>query len=89
MTNLSVTVPEHNVIKVTCNEPKTLNGPAVKYIACLNDCSGTLNGINENCNFEFRDLSYSTTYTVKVCIILIFGFRILFHLCYFFKWYNS
>ncbi|XP_045906757.1 receptor-type tyrosine-protein phosphatase C-like [Micropterus dolomieu] len=69
VTNLVVTVPEHNVIKVTCNEPKTLNGPAVKYIACLDDCSGTLKEIDKNCNFEFRDLSYSTTYTLKVTAV--------------------
>ncbi|XP_038571367.1 receptor-type tyrosine-protein phosphatase C isoform X3 [Micropterus salmoides] len=69
VTNLSVTVPEHNVIKVTCNKPNTLNGPAVEYIACLNDCSGTLKERKENCNFEFRDLSYSTTYTVKVTAV--------------------
>ncbi|XP_045905518.1 receptor-type tyrosine-protein phosphatase C isoform X4 [Micropterus dolomieu] len=69
VTNLVVTVPEHNVIKVTCNKPNTLNGPAVEYIACLNDCSGTLKERNENCNFEFRDLSYSTTYTLKVTAV--------------------
>ncbi|XP_051231657.1 receptor-type tyrosine-protein phosphatase C-like [Dicentrarchus labrax] len=69
VTNLKVDLVEHNVIKVTCHRVKDLNGPEEKYIACLNDCHDkNLKQEKNKCEFEFKDLSYLTTYKVKVTI---------------------
>ncbi|XP_047442133.1 receptor-type tyrosine-protein phosphatase C-like [Mugil cephalus] len=68
---LSVSQPENNVIIVTCKYFGPFNGPERKYRARLND--GDLFE-KDKCEFEFRDLSYSTNYEVKVSIILLFGF---------------
>ncbi|XP_051231656.1 receptor-type tyrosine-protein phosphatase C-like [Dicentrarchus labrax] len=69
VTNLRVDLVEHNVIKVTCQRVKDLNGPEEKYIACLNDCHDkNLKQEKNKCEFEFKDLSYLTTYKVKVTV---------------------
>lgn len=69
---VTLTLPEHNVISVTCADVKCFNGPHPKYIARIYD-GNILKGEKETasgnkCSFEFRDLSYSTTYRVEVCI---------------------
>ncbi|XP_041790791.1 receptor-type tyrosine-protein phosphatase C isoform X2 [Chelmon rostratus] len=67
---VTLTLPEHNVISVTCADVKCFNGPHPKYIARIYD-GNILKGEKETasgnkCSFEFRDLSYSTTYRVEV-----------------------
>ncbi|XP_051231654.1 receptor-type tyrosine-protein phosphatase C-like [Dicentrarchus labrax] len=67
VTNLKVDLVEHNVIKVTCHTVNNFNGPKKIYIACLNDCHDkNLKQEKNKCEFEFKDLSYLTTYKVKV-----------------------
>ncbi|XP_044054304.1 receptor-type tyrosine-protein phosphatase C-like [Siniperca chuatsi] len=68
VTNLKVTVPEHNVIRVTCDGPKHSNGPNKTFIARLHGGSAPRELKYEKCNFEFKDLSYSTKYEVKVTV---------------------
>ncbi|XP_028259745.1 receptor-type tyrosine-protein phosphatase C-like [Parambassis ranga] len=64
ITKVTVTVPEHNVIRVSCEHPRDgFHGPHQKYFIRLND--GVKTPLDK-CEFEFRDVSYSTTYTVKV-----------------------
>uniref|UniRef100_A0A8C3AVG1 Receptor-type tyrosine-protein phosphatase C n=1 Tax=Cyclopterus lumpus TaxID=8103 RepID=A0A8C3AVG1_CYCLU len=65
ITSLAVNVPEHNVIKVTCAYRKSSFGPEKKFVAYLN---GVKMFDKEKCDFEFKDLSYSTNYAVEVCI---------------------
>ncbi|XP_028259048.1 receptor-type tyrosine-protein phosphatase C isoform X2 [Parambassis ranga] len=63
ITKVTVTVPEHNVIHVSCEHSRDgFHGPEQKYIIRLNGDKKKL----DKCEHEFRDLSYSTTYTVKV-----------------------
>ncbi|XP_071342220.1 receptor-type tyrosine-protein phosphatase C isoform X2 [Trachinotus anak] len=59
--------PEHNVITVSCFHSGEFNGPEGKYRARLR-VGGDIVKQHENkvCKFEFKDLSYSTTYTVEV-----------------------
>ncbi|XP_034561340.1 receptor-type tyrosine-protein phosphatase C-like [Notolabrus celidotus] len=65
--SLSVTVQEHNVIKVTCEHSGIFNGPGEKYIAHLRHGGTTVKHVDDTkCKFEFRDLSYSTTYRLEV-----------------------
>uniref|UniRef100_A0A3Q3K9D1 Receptor-type tyrosine-protein phosphatase C n=1 Tax=Monopterus albus TaxID=43700 RepID=A0A3Q3K9D1_MONAL len=75
---LTVTVAQHNMIRVTCEyNYKRVYGPQKKYIARLfyrGDDAKLLEYTNGDCNFEFKDLSYSTSYTVQVCVILPFTF---------------
>ena len=66
------------MIKAYCGHYEgRLNGPDTKFIARLYTSDEPLKLLKEetekSCDFEFRDLSYSTTYTVEVCIIQIFG----------------
>uniref|UniRef100_A0A7N8X831 Receptor-type tyrosine-protein phosphatase C n=1 Tax=Mastacembelus armatus TaxID=205130 RepID=A0A7N8X831_9TELE len=81
ITKLNVNVSEHNVIKVTCDRAKNLNGPEERYIIRLRYAGGTDVVASQNgpkCNTEFKDLSYLTKYTVEVCIIFfhsIFSFN--------------
>lgn len=74
---LSLTTPENNEIKVTCGPPKKLNGPHKTYRARLYPSGYPQDFLEpkpkKNCDFVFKDLSYSTTYTVEVCIIHVFG----------------
>uniref|UniRef100_A0A3B4WEX0 Receptor-type tyrosine-protein phosphatase C n=1 Tax=Seriola lalandi dorsalis TaxID=1841481 RepID=A0A3B4WEX0_SERLL len=65
----SGTQPEHNVIIVHCMYSGKLNGleGKQKYRAELHHGGVIVKEIKEKeCKFEFRDLSYSTTYIVKV-----------------------
>ncbi|XP_067368925.1 receptor-type tyrosine-protein phosphatase C-like isoform X4 [Channa argus] len=69
VTKLTVNVPENNVIKVKCNQHHSsfrFNGPKKMYIARLRYGRETLRDNNTKCDFEFRDLSYSTTYHLDV-----------------------
>uniref|UniRef100_A0A7N8WN01 Receptor-type tyrosine-protein phosphatase C n=1 Tax=Mastacembelus armatus TaxID=205130 RepID=A0A7N8WN01_9TELE len=69
ITKLNVNVSEHNVIKVTCDRAKNLNGPEERYIIRLRYAGGTDVVASQNgpkCNTEFKDLSYLTKYTVEV-----------------------
>ncbi|XP_047442879.1 receptor-type tyrosine-protein phosphatase C-like [Mugil cephalus] len=64
--DMSVIQPENNVIIVTCKYSGRFNGPKRKYIARLS------NGVTlekDKCEFEFRELSYSTSYEVKVTVL--------------------
>lgn len=91
---LKVVQPEHNVILVTCDGIPDFKGPKREYIARLYETSHPEKMLreepNKKCDFQFKDLSYSTRYNVKVCLILFFVTR-LFQLysSYFFRCYNS
>ncbi|XP_075944372.1 receptor-type tyrosine-protein phosphatase C isoform X2 [Anarhichas minor] len=64
ITQLKVGVPEHNVITVTCAIVKPWNGPKKEQVF-----KAHLDGdwvSNKKCEFEFKNLYYSTRYTVKV-----------------------
>ena len=69
---------ENNVIAVDCGYyGQRFNGPEGKFIARLyvsDDPPKLLKEeTNEHCHFEFKALSYSTTYRVEVCKIHTFG----------------
>ncbi|XP_023261814.1 receptor-type tyrosine-protein phosphatase C-like [Seriola lalandi dorsalis] len=67
--DLKTSQPEHNVIIVNCIHSGKFNGPTDKqrYRAELHHGGVIVKEIKEKeCKFEFRDLSYSTTYIVKV-----------------------
>ncbi|XP_018526213.1 receptor-type tyrosine-protein phosphatase C isoform X2 [Lates calcarifer] len=69
VTNLKVTVPEHNVIHVKCDHSKNSKGPENKCRVRLITGGVIVDKTDTpNSNLEFRDLSYSTTYTVKVTV---------------------
>ncbi|KAK0148404.1 Receptor-type tyrosine-protein phosphatase C [Merluccius polli] len=63
--NLSINVAftEHNAFHVTCTEKGSWNGPTEHYIFNL---MGHKSGKNKTCDFEFKDLSYSTDYNLSV-----------------------
>ncbi|XP_030582509.1 receptor-type tyrosine-protein phosphatase C-like isoform X1 [Archocentrus centrarchus] len=65
--DLTLTVQDHNTIRVTWVKPQTLNGPEVKYRVHLYK-AGDKPQEKETweTNYVFTDLSYSTTYNVKV-----------------------
>ncbi|XP_072294215.1 receptor-type tyrosine-protein phosphatase C [Eucyclogobius newberryi] len=66
--SLVATLKEHNAFNVTCNELKTFKGPRGRYSAILK-LDGKQVGEeqrSEKCQFEFRDLKYSTTYELDV-----------------------
>ena len=76
VSSLSLSTPENNEIKVTCGHPTNLRGPDMKFRARLyagGYPQGPLKEVEKKCEFEFKDLSYLTTYRVEVCIIHIFG----------------
>ncbi|XP_059197945.1 receptor-type tyrosine-protein phosphatase C isoform X2 [Centropristis striata] len=67
ISSVSVMIPEHNVVKVTCTYPKRFNGPEKLYVAKLfYDRVLQKELTNPKCVFEFKDLSYSTEYVVEV-----------------------
>ncbi|XP_040896345.1 zinc finger BED domain-containing protein 5 [Toxotes jaculatrix] len=67
VSDLNATVLENNVIKVTCGHSERFHGPQNIYRAQLHYGSDTLiYKENTECEFEFKDLSYSTSYTVEV-----------------------
>ncbi|XP_018551020.2 receptor-type tyrosine-protein phosphatase C isoform X21 [Lates calcarifer] len=58
---------DHDVIHVSCTHSRNFQGPKKIYRGRLLYGDKTVHEINKTiCEFEFRDLSYSTTYTVKV-----------------------
>ena len=85
--NVVVSHPEHNVIKVTCDyKNKKVYGPKKEFIARLYNNNGTVKtqGLkSKKCEFEFSELSYSTTYTLEVCVTIFF-FQL--NTSYFFKY---
>ncbi|XP_044217612.1 receptor-type tyrosine-protein phosphatase C-like [Thunnus albacares] len=62
-----ISVPEHNVIKVTCPHVNNFRGPEKLYNATLSydDVIQKMES-QDQCNFIFKDLSYLTTYDVEV-----------------------
>ncbi|XP_040039851.2 receptor-type tyrosine-protein phosphatase C isoform X2 [Gasterosteus aculeatus] len=67
VTSLHVKRTDNNQISVTCNSEKHSNGLLKKYIATLSNDGAETKTLNSNeCKFEFKDLSYSTKYTVEV-----------------------
>lgn len=80
--SFSVTVPvkpldvatrllENNKIHVNCKSSKIFHGPKEKFRAyCYKSGMPISQPFKEqdDCNFEFADLSYLTSYTVQVCI---------------------
>ncbi|XP_073332197.1 receptor-type tyrosine-protein phosphatase C [Pagrus major] len=67
VTSLSLSIPENNEIKVICVPGGSFNGPHRKYRARLYPGGDSKEPLERNkCDFEFKDLSYFTTYTVKV-----------------------
>lgn len=60
-----VEYPSNNEIKVSCTGPKDFYGPKKEYIAELHGIANSKK-TQTKCDFEFKDLSYSTTYIVKV-----------------------
>ncbi|XP_043986456.1 receptor-type tyrosine-protein phosphatase C isoform X3 [Gambusia affinis] len=64
--NVVVTVPENNKINVTCSlDYMDFNGPDKIYRAQLHGVPDSRKD-SKKCQFQFVDLSYSTTYTVEV-----------------------
>ncbi|XP_059196355.1 receptor-type tyrosine-protein phosphatase C-like [Centropristis striata] len=67
ISSVSVMNPEHNVIRVTCTHSGRFNGPKKLYVAKLfHDRVLQKELTNSKCNFEFKDLSYSTEYDLEV-----------------------
>ncbi|XP_068599267.1 receptor-type tyrosine-protein phosphatase C [Brachionichthys hirsutus] len=65
--DLKVTYLSHNAIKAVCTPIKNFNGPPESYIARLFYGDEEIDSKKDkSCHFEFKDLSYSTSYTVKV-----------------------
>ncbi|KAK2908064.1 receptor-type tyrosine-protein phosphatase C-like isoform X1 [Channa argus] len=70
ITKVTVMFPEHNVMTVNCQDHHSsfrFNGPDKIYIVRLRYGSESAVEIRKpTCDFEFKDLSYSTTYKVEV-----------------------
>ncbi|XP_070687977.1 receptor-type tyrosine-protein phosphatase C isoform X2 [Pempheris klunzingeri] len=66
VTKTTVKVPEHNMIHVECVHSKVFHGPRKEYIARLRYGSEKRELKSDMCKFEFKDLSYSTTYELKL-----------------------
>ncbi|XP_062251206.1 receptor-type tyrosine-protein phosphatase C isoform X2 [Platichthys flesus] len=67
--NLQLEVKDHNTISITCTTPRNFNGPEGKFKAQLVYGSSIVEKIFAKCEFEFKDLKYSTSYTVKVTAV--------------------
>lgn len=83
VTSLDVKPIDNNQISVTCRHGVYSNGPekTLKYTATLFNGGAKPKTLNSTeCEFLFKDLSYSTNYSVEVCIILIVGFTRLLYL---------
>ncbi|XP_068563645.1 receptor-type tyrosine-protein phosphatase C isoform X2 [Cebidichthys violaceus] len=66
ITSLTVEVADHNVIRVSCAYKNSWNGPDRNYNASL---LGVMKIDYKNkCEFEFKDLSYSTEYKLEVTV---------------------
>uniref|UniRef100_A0A8C7YC69 Receptor-type tyrosine-protein phosphatase C n=1 Tax=Oryzias sinensis TaxID=183150 RepID=A0A8C7YC69_9TELE len=61
---LVLAVKENNIIEVKCDAGEHWHGPQKKFKARLS--SGENKPPSPTCTFTFKDLSYSTTYTVEV-----------------------
>ncbi|CAB1454871.1 unnamed protein product [Pleuronectes platessa] len=59
-------VKDHNTISMECRPGKSSNGPWRKFRAQLVYGSSIVETNLTKCKFEFKDLKYLTTYTVKV-----------------------
>ncbi|GLD49819.1 receptor-type tyrosine-protein phosphatase C [Lates japonicus] len=67
ISKLSQKTSDHDVIHVSCIHSGKFQGPEKIYRGRLLYGGKTVRESSETkCDFEFRDLSYSTTYTVKV-----------------------
>lgn len=71
--NVKATLVGNNGIKVKCDKPKDFQfyGSAHKVKAYLVKGGSRIEDEKkekENCDFEFEDLDYLTSYTVEVCI---------------------
>ncbi|CAJ1060921.1 receptor-type tyrosine-protein phosphatase C [Xyrichtys novacula] len=66
ISSMVVTVPENNVINVSCEHSEKFNGPKKIFKASLKNGDTVITQENRKCKFEFRDLSYSTTYRLQV-----------------------
>lgn len=72
VSKVSPTLSEHNAIRVTCRHIGNFHGPEEEYIAEL--YQGNMlkdNKTHKGCHFDFKDLSYSTAYSVKVGMMLM------------------
>ncbi|KAL6108200.1 ptprc [Pungitius sinensis] len=68
VTSLKVETQDNNVISVTCGHGK-LNGNLKHFAATLfNGGAEHKKLLERKCKFEFKDLSYSTKYTVEVIV---------------------
>ncbi|XP_053285749.1 receptor-type tyrosine-protein phosphatase C isoform X4 [Pleuronectes platessa] len=63
---LILVVKDHNTISMECRPGKSSNGPWRKFRAQVVYGSSIVETNLTNCKFEFKDLKYLTTYTVKV-----------------------
>ncbi|XP_035863123.1 receptor-type tyrosine-protein phosphatase C isoform X2 [Sander lucioperca] len=65
---LLVAVPENNVIRVTCGHSNRFNGPQKIFSAILLYAGVIQKNLTKEkeCDFEFKDLSYSTEYKLEV-----------------------
>ncbi|CAJ1060920.1 receptor-type tyrosine-protein phosphatase C-like [Xyrichtys novacula] len=67
ISSMVVTVPENNVIKVSCKHHGDFKGPDRIFKASLKNGATVVKTFEKkDCKFEFRDLSYSTTYGLQV-----------------------
>ncbi|XP_062308595.1 receptor-type tyrosine-protein phosphatase C isoform X2 [Osmerus eperlanus] len=66
--NLQPTLQENNYYIIKCDdlEKDKWNGESITYIAFLNDGQERKERKNSICKFHFKDLRYSTTYTLTV-----------------------
>ncbi|XP_053288563.1 receptor-type tyrosine-protein phosphatase C isoform X3 [Pleuronectes platessa] len=67
--NLKLEVKDHNTIIVTCNHSQIFNGPERIFKAQLHYGGSSVERNDETCEFEFKNLKYSTNYTVKVTAV--------------------
>ncbi|KAK9519535.1 hypothetical protein VZT92_022260 [Zoarces viviparus] len=64
ITLLKAKAVDHNVIQVTCGYEQPLNGPVGNQVFMAHLHADWVS--KNKCEFEFKDLSYSTQYTVEV-----------------------
>ncbi|XP_060933938.1 receptor-type tyrosine-protein phosphatase C-like isoform X2 [Limanda limanda] len=69
VTSLTPMVKDHNTITVECHHSKLFYGPYGKFKAQLHYGGSFVEIKHEKCKFEFKDLKYSTNYTVKVIAV--------------------
>ncbi|XP_077574056.1 receptor-type tyrosine-protein phosphatase C [Stigmatopora nigra] len=64
--NIQVNLPENNVIHVTCKPSHRFNGPKERIFAIIHQGKNVFQREDNTCDFTFQDLSYSTSYRLKV-----------------------